>query len=295
MAKCSTGEGADEAKRETTRNADGWRTNDRSQKIPEIGRRSLFWRTVGCTCFGFGGSFVKNKMKAIGLQLYTVRNQMEKDFDDTLAKVASTGYKEVEFAGYFNRTPQQVKSVLSANGLTSPSAHVSLKALSDNWQQTIETAATIGHRYLICAYLVPDERKSLDDYKRHADTFNRAGRLARAGIQFGYHNHDFEFPALDGSVPFDLLPQKTDANLVKIELDLYWIIKAKRGPSEVFRVSPGPLPSSECQRHGQYPKAVLHRGGPGSHRFQTNLRSIGQGWGEALLRRAGSVSWLSAR
>ena len=213
---------------------------------------------------GFSRNFVKNKMKAIGLQLYTVRNQMEKDFDDTLAKVASTGFKEVEFAGYYNRTPQQVKSVLSANGLTSPSAHVSLKALSDDWQKTIETAAAIGHRYLICAYLVPEERKSLDDYKRHADTFNRAGEASKkAGIQFGYHNHDFEFPSLDGSVPFDLLLQKTDANLVKIELDLYWIIKAKQDPLKYFASHPGRFPLLHVKDMDNTPKQFFTEVGRG--------------------------------
>jgi len=226
---------------------------------------------------GFSRNFVKNKMKAIGLQLYTVRNQMEKDFDDTLAKVASTGFKEVEFAGYYNRTPQQVKSVLSANGLTSPSAHVSLKALSDDWQKTIETAATIGHRYLICAYLVPEERKSLDDYKRHADTFNRAGEACKkAGIQFGYHNHDFEFPALDGSVPFDLLLQKTDPKLVKIELDLYWIIKAKQDPLKYFAAHPGRFPLLHVKDMDNTPKQFFTEVGRGVIDFKPIFAQSGK-------------------
>ena len=236
-----------------------------------INRRRFLKSAAGASFGGlwiahtsFGRNLVKNKMKAIGLQLYTVRNQMEKDFDDTLAKVASIGYKEVEFAGYFNRTPQQVKSVMSANGLTSPSTHVSLKALSENWQKTIETAAAIGHRYLICAYLVPEERKSLDDYKRHADEFNRAGEACKkAGIQFGYHNHDFEFPPLDGAVPFDLLLQKTDANLVKIELDLYWIIKAKQDPLKYFASHPGRFPLLHVKDMDNTPKQFFTEVGRG--------------------------------
>ena len=226
---------------------------------------------------GFGRNLAKNKMKAIGLQLYTVRNQMEKDFEDTLAKVASTGYKEVEFAGYFNRTPQQVKTVLSANGLTAPSAHVSLKALSDNWQKTIETAAAIGHRYLICAYLVPEERKSLDDYKRHADTFNRAGEACKkAGIQFGYHNHDFEFPALDGSVPFDLLLEKTDAKLVKIELDLYWTVKAKQDPLKYFASHPGRFPLLHVKDMDNTPKQFFTEVGRGVIDFKPIFAQSGK-------------------
>jgi sugar phosphate isomerase/epimerase len=185
-------------------------------------------------------SFAMDKLSAIGLQLYTVRKDMEKDFEGTIAKVAAIGFKEVEFAGYFNRSPQQVKSVLSANGLKSPSAHAVLKVLTDNLEKTVEDSAAIGHRYLICSYLFPQERKSLDDYKRYVDVFNRAGEVCKkAGIQFGYHNHDFEFVPMDGVMPYDLILEKCDSSLVKMELDLYWIAKAKQDPLKYFAAHPG--------------------------------------------------------
>lgn len=180
------------------------------------------------------------RIRKVGLQLYTVRRELEKDFEGALAKVAAIGYKEVEFAGYFNHTPGQVKAILNRNGLSAPSAHVTLKAIKEDFGKTIESAKAIGHHYLVLAYLSAEERTSLDDYKRLADTLNRAGEdCKKAGLQFGYHNHDFEFQALGGEVPYDLLLRETDPRLVKMELDLYWIAKAGRQPEKYFGQYPG--------------------------------------------------------
>ena len=174
---------------------------------------------------------LKRKLSKIGLQLYTVRRELEKDFEGTLAKVAALGFSEVEFAGYFNRTPQQVKSVLAKNNLAAPSVHVLAAALRGSLQQTVDAAKAIGHQYVVCAYLPPEERKSLDDYKRLVELFNDAvGRLKEAGLQFCYHNHDFEFTPIDGKIPYDLILAGTDPKTVKMELDLYWITKAGRVP-----------------------------------------------------------------
>ncbi len=171
------------------------------------------------------------KLGAIGVQLYTVRSEMAKDFEGSLQKVAAIGYKEVEFAGYYNRSPKDVRAILDRYGLTAPSTHAPLTDIQTKLDQTIESAKTIGHKFIICPYLDVKDRSSLEDYKRHAETFNRAGEACRkAGIQFGYHNHDFEFEMKDGKFPFDLLLAETDKNLVKIELDLYWITKANQDP-----------------------------------------------------------------
>lgn len=176
-----------------------------------------------------------SKIANIGLQLYTVRNQLKADFDGTLARVAAIGYKEVEFAGYYDRTPEQIKAVLEKNRLSSPAAHVQLIMMQGDWAKTVETAKAIGHRYLVLAYLLPNERKTLDDYKRLAETLNRAGDVCRkAGLQMAYHNHNFEFDALDGEIPYDVLLKATDAKLVKMELDLYWITKARQQPETYF-------------------------------------------------------------
>src|SRR5215510_1698838 len=167
------------------------------------------------------------RLESIGVQLYTVRNDMEKDFEGTLQKVAALGYKEVEFAGYYNRTPEQVKEILNRFGLEAPSAHIPLKVIQENFDQSIEAAKIIGHKLLVCPYLDANDRKTIDNYKSHAATFNKAGESCKkAGIEFAYHNHDFELAAIDGTVPLDFLLAETDKSLVKLELDLYWMKKA---------------------------------------------------------------------
>ena len=138
--------------------------------------RRTFLRQTACSVAG--GALAMNllhseaqaaKLSKIGVQLYTVRNQMAKDFDGSLKKIAELGFKEVEFAGYYNRTPQQIKTLLGQLGLDAPSAHVAIDALRNSLNQTIETAKTIGHRYLICPFLMPPERLDLARALREAE------------------------------------------------------------------------------------------------------------------------------
>ena len=183
----------------------------------------------------------------LGAQLYTVRAAMEKDFDGTLAKVAAIGFAEIEFAGYFNQTPQQVREALKRHKLTAPSAHIDYASLSgDKWARVLDSAGVIGHTYLINAWVDEPIRKEPDAWKRIADTYNRAAAASkRAGIQFAYHNHNFEFaprPDLDGKLPFDFLLETCDPALVKIELDLCWIAAAGKDPLDYFRRYPGRFP-----------------------------------------------------
>ena len=187
-----------------------------------------------------GQSLAADRLKKVGVQLYTVRNEMAKDFEGSLQQIAGIGYDQVEFAGYYNHEPKQVRALLVRLGLDAPSAHVPLKDIRENMSRVIENAKIIGHRYLICPYLTENERKTLDQYKEYAALFNKAGEACKkAGIQFGYHNHDFEFMAIDGRMPFDLLLAETDRNLVKIELDLYWTVKARQNPVAFMKKNPG--------------------------------------------------------
>jgi sugar phosphate isomerase/epimerase len=161
----------------------------------------------------------------LGIQLYTLRGEMERDLDATLARVAEIGYREVEFAGYFGRTPQAIRTVLDANSLSAPAAHAGLDLLADQWDATLEAATQIGHKYLIVPW-IPEQQRSLDGYRRVAEQLNRAGERARtAGITLGYHNHAFEFERTDGQVPFDLLIAETDPAAVVLELDVFWTAK----------------------------------------------------------------------
>ena len=186
-------------------------------------------------------------IKRPGMQLYTVRGELEKDFDGTLAKIAAIGYREVEFAGYFGHTPKQVRDSLKRHGLTAPSAHIAFPSLTgDSWTRALDEARAIGHRYLVNAWVDEPVRNQPGAWQRIADTYNTAAAAAkRHGVQFAYHNHNFEFyPRADagGKLPMDLVLESCDPGLVKIELDLCWIAAAGKDPVEYFRRYPGRFP-----------------------------------------------------
>jgi sugar phosphate isomerase/epimerase len=179
----------------------------------------------------------------IGLELYTVRNECEKDLEGTVKKVAEIGYKEVEMYSFYKRKPSELRSLLSSNGLVCPSAHYETPALKSGLGKEIDFAKEFGLSYMICAFLQPGERKSLDDYRGLADLFNKVGeQCQRAGIQFAYHNHNFEFKTFDGVSAYDELLRRTDSKLVQLELDCYWITRAGKDPLDYFKQYPGRFP-----------------------------------------------------
>jgi sugar phosphate isomerase/epimerase len=239
-----------------------------------MNRRSFVKRVtlgaVGAACVpGPRAAYAKRKLSKIGVQLYTVRRELEADFEGTLAKVAALGYREVEFAGYYGRTPAQVKTILARNGLAAPSAHFQSVVASGGVREAIEAAEGIGHKYLVYAWLPPEERKSLDDYRRLAERLNRAGEeCGRAGVQFGYHNHDFEFTPMEGRIPYDLILEATDARLVKMELDLYWITKGGQSPLAYFRKHPGRFPLVHVKDMDSTPKRYFTEVGHGTIDFK---------------------------
>jgi sugar phosphate isomerase/epimerase len=204
--------------------------------------RRAFLGVLGAGCLA-AGRLEAAKVQRVGVQLYTVRTELEKDFEGGLAKVAAIGYKEVEFAGYFKRTPQQIRDLLAKNGLTAPSAHVDYPSLGETFPKILEDAGVMGHRFLVNPWIDESIRKEPDSWKRIAATFNRAGEQSRkAGIQFAYHNHHFEFAPAGGKLPFDILLEECDPALVKIELDLCWIAVAGKDPLEYFKRYPGRFP-----------------------------------------------------
>ena len=175
-----------------------------------------------------------------GIQLYTLRSLMAQDLDATLGAVAEIGYREVEFAGYFGRTPTDIRRRLAATGLSAPSTHVDFPLEGPGWQRTMDDALAAGHQSIILAWLPPERRAPLDAWHRMADVLNQAGEAARRqGLEMGYHNHDFEFQTLDGRLPYDLLLERTDPALVTFELDLYWISRAGHDPLAYFRKARG--------------------------------------------------------
>lgn len=179
------------------------------------------------------------RVENVGLQLYTLRNEMSRDFEGTLARVAEIGYKEMEFAGYFGKSAAQVRQILDNNGMTSPAAHIQLQALRDDLEGEIERAAILGQKYIVVPIL-PAGQRSISEFQRAANDINLAGEACqRAGIKMGYHNHDFEFVRTDGRIPYDVLLEEMDADLVDMELDLYWIRNAEVDPLSYFESHPG--------------------------------------------------------
>jgi len=187
--------------------------------------------------------------KPIGLQLYAVTEQLKKDFDGTLRQISAIGYKEVELAGFFNKKPAEFKKSLDDVGLHCASVHISGEAA-----EAINFAAAIGAKYVISSVTLPegvprpkgidDFMKTLgsitfDDYKAIAAHANHLGEQAKkSGLQFGYHNHNFEFKPTGGKIGYDELLRLTDPNLVKFELDCGWMAAAGHDPAAYIKRYP---------------------------------------------------------
>lgn len=231
----------------------------RRQFIAQLAGGLVAGSALGRTRFGTAAGIGK-----IGLQLYTVRRELQKDFEGTLAQVAAIGYSEVEFAGYYDRSPQRVKGLLTRNNISAPSSHMQLPAMRQNLDKLIEAAKIIGHDYLVLAYLMPAERKTIDDFKQVAYSLNMAGETcSKAGITLAYHNHDFEFVPMGGDIPYNTLLKGTDPNLVKLELDLYWLTKAKQPVAEVLAKLKGRVPLVHIKDMDNTPKQFFTEVGRG--------------------------------
>ncbi|MGN6618472.1 MAG: sugar phosphate isomerase/epimerase family protein [Ilyomonas sp.] len=191
------------------------------------------------------------KQQLIGLQLYTVRNEVVKDVPGTIEKVAQIGYNSLEVFGYgngkfFGLTPEEFLAILKKNNIVTPSGHYSVnKYLSngdeDELKHTIEDAAKMGHTFFTIPFLTPNLRKSLDDYKTLADRLNKAAPLVKdAGMKLAYHNHDFEFKDWgNGETGYSILSKQTDPKMVSFEMDIYWVSRAGKDPIALMKEQPG--------------------------------------------------------
>jgi sugar phosphate isomerase/epimerase len=218
----------------------------------------------------------EHKIEKIGLQLYTVRDQMKADFDGTIAKVAQIGYKEVEFAGYFDHTGQQVRAACDKNALTAISTHVQYDELDEKFPSVIETSKVIGLKYIVCPWIPEELRKSPDIWKQAAAKFNHCGEQSKkAGMQFAYHNHWFEFLPVNGKLPYDELLKECDAKLVKMEMDLCWITAAGADPLKYFARYPGRFPLVHVKDLKTLPKITA--GGAQNYGDTVDLTEVGSG------------------
>jgi sugar phosphate isomerase/epimerase len=196
-------------------------------------------KSVGQTGATTGIAATRRRLERIGIQLYTVRQDMQRDLPGTLARLAEIGYREVEFAGYFGRAPAEIRQLLERHGLRAPSTHVGFDLVRGDWDRALDTALATGHQYVTVPWLPDDVRGTAASWRRVAQDFNRAGERARArGLRFAYHNHDFEFVRTEGIVPLDVLVAETDPAVVDFQMDIYWVTKAGGDPLAYIRQHP---------------------------------------------------------
>jgi len=190
-------------------------------------------------------SMVKSGMKP-GLQVYSVRNQLNEDFEGTMKVIAQVGYQHIEGYGlgtdgkFLNKiSPSHYAKVIKDLGMEFKATHCSYTT-SDKAQKMIDAAVETGLEYMIIPHTPENVRKTADGWKKVAEDYNKMGALCdKAGIKFGYHNHAFEFEALDGIIPQELLIESTDPKLVHFEADLFWVTKGGYDPAELLKKYPG--------------------------------------------------------
>lgn len=207
----------------------------------------------------------------IGLQLYTVRDLLPKDFDGTLAKVRAAGYTEVEAAGYYGRSAKEFRHAMDQAGLRCVSTHHGMSELRPHLDELIAYDHELGVDYIVCPS--PTRRDptmkgplTLDDWRWAAGELNRMGeKVKAAGMIFGYHNHWIEFGNENGVVFYDELLRLTDPKLVVFEMDCGWVAAAGRSPLDYLPKSPQRFPllhikDVEKGPNGQFHSSVLGRG-----------------------------------
>jgi sugar phosphate isomerase/epimerase len=175
------------------------------------------------------------KIDQVAVQMYTLRQHAAEDLDGTLWRLADIGYKLVEFAGYYDNTPEDIAAMLERHGLRAPAAHIPWQRFDEDFDSVVADAKTLGFEWVIVP-IAPKREISEDEAAEYVGKLNEFGRKAReAGLKFAYHNHAFEFDNVygDGTTFFDRLLAGTDPETVKFELDAFW---ANRGGSDPARI-----------------------------------------------------------
>jgi len=223
--------------------------------------------------------------KLVGIQLYSVREDMKKDPQGTLNALAEMGYKYVEHANYINRKfygweAKEFKKRLDDLGMKMPSGHTVMgKAhwddakndFTDLWKYTVEDAATMGQELVISPSIDMGIRKDKNLLLKYMDIFNKSGELCqKSGMRFGYHNHDFEFSEkLDGELLYDIMLNNTDPKLVAQQLDIGNMINGGGVPAEVMKKFPGRFVSMHVK--DEVPSAAGHE------KFESTILGKGSG------------------
>ncbi|MFT6854623.1 MAG: sugar phosphate isomerase/epimerase [Cyclobacteriaceae bacterium] len=216
--------------------------------------RRSFLKSAGLVSAGIAflpsciSSSNNSKKMDVGVQLYTVRDAMDKDPMGTLAKVAKIGYNQIETAGYsdgkvYGFEGKEIRKILGDLDLQFISGHIPLPDFRDNFDRVLDFMNEAGQQYAVLPWLQEDQRVSIDQYKGYAELLNiNAEKAKSSGKVVCYHNHDFEFWNVDGEIPMQVLLNETDPELVKFELDLYWVHKADQNAATIFKENQGRFP-----------------------------------------------------
>lgn len=207
---------------------------------------------IGCktgTRPALASSAADPKSFGIGLQLYTIRDAMLTDVPGSLKRVSDMGYKCLELASYkdgkfYGMEPVDFKKIVNDLGMEITSSHTQVEAQGitlENAKKMAEDHAKLGVKYCVQPWVVEEARKTVASYQKMVEDWNKVGAIMKqSGIQFGYHNHNFEFDTVEGKVPyFDIFLSELDKDLVTMEIDLFWTIKAGHNPVEIFNKYPG--------------------------------------------------------
>ncbi|MCU0408324.1 MAG: sugar phosphate isomerase/epimerase [Bacteroidales bacterium] len=198
---------------------------------------------------GQAASAVDPKTFGIGLQLYTIRDAMALDVPGSLKKVSDLGYKYLELAGYSDRKfygyePAEFLKLVNDLGMEVLSSHTQVEAEGitlENAKFMAEDHAKLGVKYCVQPWVVPEARNTIASYQKMVADWNKVGAIMKeVNIQFGYHNHNFEFATVEGKIPFfDVFMTELDKDLVTMELDMFWTTKAGQNPVEIIKKYPG--------------------------------------------------------
>lgn len=233
---------------------------------------------TGCSSATKAQSTINNNF---GLQLYTLRDVLPNDIKGVLQQVASFGYKKLEgYEGpkglFWGMSNTEFKKFVEDLGMKFVASHCNY---SQDFERKAAEAAAIGMEYLIAPYL--GAQKTLDEYKRAAETFNQKGEVCRRnGIKFAYHNHDYSFQPINGQMPQDVMMQVADKDLVDFEMDIYWVVNAGEDPEAWFRKYPNRFRLCHVKDRekgvGQTSKNVSVVLGTGSINFPQILKTAAQ-------------------
>lgn len=230
----------------------------------------------------------KPSLGPLGVQLWSVKDVLEKDLEGTLKKLSAIGYKEIEsFPGekghYYGMEPKAFKQLLSDNGLRLISSHVgsgTKDAKAETWHQAtllanfnelVEKASETGQEYLTCSWLDESLRADLNGF---TDLFNKCGEICKkAELQFAYHNHDFEFAKAGDGLLYDYMLDHTDKDLVKYEMDMYWVVKGGHDPLAYFKKYPGRFPLGHVKDMDKKDPSKNTEIGQGSIDYATILKA----------------------